>query len=97
MEVASQDLVQPFDDFGSRKPEDYQPFADLPIHLFDLLVELLLAGFPFHSELTVPAMGAVVCESKKSESFRFSFSATIPIAFGKSSEFDQPAFLLFQG
>ena len=96
MEITRHDLVQPFDYFRSWKAENYQPLPDLPVHLFDLLVELLLAGFPFHSELTVLAMGAVVCESKKGKCFRFSFAAVLPIVFGKPSKFVQPALFLFQ-
>ena len=42
---------------------DAEKPADAIKNLIGLTAELLLAGLPFHSELSVPAMGTVVCES----------------------------------
>ena len=50
------------------------------LHIF--LVEFLLAGFPFHSELTVPSVGTVVRKAQKGECFRFAVSAVPSVAFG---------------
>lgn len=67
------------------------------VHLLNLLVEFLLAGFSFHSELTVPSMGTVVRKPQECECFRFTASAVSPVVFGKPAEFNQPALFLFQG
>ena len=93
MEVTNQNLIQFSDDVrDSPCPHILDTLMDFPT----FLDELLSAGFPLHSELTVPAFGTVVCKAQEVEGFWLSLSGFAPMFFRISPEFYQPAFLLLQ-
>ena len=93
MEITNQNLVQLSNNVRN------VPCA----HLFDALVylpaflnELLPAGFPLHSELTVPTLGTVVCKTEEVEGFRLAFSSLPPVVLCKSAKFQQSALVFLK-
>ena len=63
--------------------------SDQPIHFPAFLAELLLSGFPLDSELSVPVLGTVVCETKESKGVRFPAGCPA-VLFRIPAEPDQP-------
>ena len=96
MEITNKHLIHPFDQFWYFVTKDKQPVFDLFVHFLDFLVEFLPAGFPFHSEPSVPTLGTVVCESEKGKSLRLRTLTASAVFLCKLAEFDQPALLLLQ-